>query len=149
MAVVYEAEQISLRRRVALKLLPQTAALDSRQRERFQLEARAAALIQHPNIIPVHAVGLEGDEHYFAMQFIDGPSLAAVIRVLRGRQAEPACGEDIPEPSLVDDLAAFEIAEALSSPIAGELRPQAAAGGTGEAGAGAAAGGGGGVRASC
>ncbi len=85
MAIVYEAEQIPLRRRVALKVLPYSAVPDSRQRERFQLEARAAALLNHPNIVPVYAVGSEGDQHYYAMRLIEGPSLAAVILELRRR----------------------------------------------------------------
>jgi hypothetical protein len=57
MGVVYEAEQLSLRRRVALKLLPFAAALDPRQLQRFKNEALAAAQLRHEHIVPVHAVG--------------------------------------------------------------------------------------------
>ena len=57
MGVVYEAEQISLRRRVALKVLPFAAAIDPRQLQRFKNEALAAAHLRHENIVPVHAVG--------------------------------------------------------------------------------------------
>src|SRR5262245_8316345 len=56
MGVVYEAEQISLGRRVALKVLPFAATMDSRQLQRFQNEARAAACLHHTNIVPVFAV---------------------------------------------------------------------------------------------
>src|SRR5436309_15685235 len=56
MGVVYEAEQISLRRRVALKVLPFAAAIDPRRLRRFQIEALAAAHVQHEKIVPVHAV---------------------------------------------------------------------------------------------
>src|SRR5262249_59560162 len=83
MGVVYEAEQLSLRRRVALKVLPFAAALDSRQRQRFQHEAQAAAQLHHTNIVPVHAVGCERGVHYYAMQFIEGQSLAAAVVQLR------------------------------------------------------------------
>src|SRR5580693_7919648 len=59
MGVVYEAEQISLRRRVALKVLPFAAAIDSRRLQRFKTEALTSAQIQHERIVPVHAVGCE------------------------------------------------------------------------------------------
>jgi WD40 repeat protein/serine/threonine protein kinase len=83
MGVVYEAEQVSLRRRVALKVLPFAAAIDPRQLQRFQLEAQAAAFLHHTHIVPVHAVGCERGVNYYAMQFIDGRTLADVIRELR------------------------------------------------------------------
>jgi serine/threonine protein kinase len=83
MGVVYEAEQISLRRRVALKVLPFAAALDAKQLQRFKNEALAAAGLQHPHIVPVHAVGSDRGVHYYAMQFIEGKSLAEVIAQLR------------------------------------------------------------------
>jgi serine/threonine protein kinase/WD40 repeat protein len=83
MGVVYEAEQLSLRRRVALKVLPLAGVLDPRQLQRFQNEARAAACLHHPNIVPVYFVGCERGVHYYAMQLIDGQTLAAHIRALR------------------------------------------------------------------
>ena len=64
MGVVYEAEQISLGRRVALKVLPFAAALDARQLQRFKNEAQAAACLHHTNIVPVFGVGCERDVHY-------------------------------------------------------------------------------------
>ena len=79
MGVVYEAEQISLGRRVALKVLPFAAALDPKQLQRFKNEAQAAAHLHHTNIVPVYAVGCERGVHYYAMQFIEGQTLAAVI----------------------------------------------------------------------
>src|SRR5262249_21708266 len=91
MGVVYEAEQLSLRRRVALKVLPFAAAIDPRQLQRFKNEALAAANLRHENIVPVHAVGEERGVHYYAMQFIEGQSLAALIAELRrGGRAEPS-----------------------------------------------------------
>jgi serine/threonine protein kinase len=83
MGVVYEAQQISLKRRVALKVLPFAAVLDPRQLQRFQNEAQTAACLHHTNIVPVHAVGSERGVHYYAMQFIEGQPLDAVIRDLR------------------------------------------------------------------
>jgi serine/threonine protein kinase len=95
MAVVYEAEQIPLRRRVALKVLPDLAARNASRREWFQVEARAAALLHHQHIVPVNAVGSQGDRHYYAMQLIEGPSLAAVIREPR-RRSDPRPADDGP-----------------------------------------------------
>jgi serine/threonine protein kinase len=84
MGIVYEAEQISLGRRVALKVLPFAATMDPRQLQRFHNEARAAAGLHHPNIVPVYAVGQERGVHYYAMQFIEGRTLADVIARQRG-----------------------------------------------------------------
>jgi serine/threonine protein kinase len=84
MGVVYEAEQLSLGRRVALKVLPFAATMDPRQLQRFHNEARAAAGLHHTNIVPVYAVGCERGVHYFAMQFIDGRTLAEFIDQQQG-----------------------------------------------------------------
>lgn len=83
MGVVYEAVQLSLGRRVALKVLPFAAALNAKQLQRFQTEAHAAAQLHHTNIVPVYAVGCDRGVHYYAMQVIDGRPLDAVIRELR------------------------------------------------------------------
>jgi len=94
MGIVYEAEQISLRRRVALKVLSLAGGLDARQLQRFRTEAQAAAQLHHTNIAPVYAVGCERGVHYYAMQFIDGPSLAEVIAALRQQVGLPLAGHD-------------------------------------------------------
>ena len=83
MGVVYEAEQESLGRRVALKVLPFAAVLDSRQLARFKNEAHAAALLQHQSIVPVYSVGCERGVHYYAMQYVEGRSLVELIAQLR------------------------------------------------------------------
>jgi serine/threonine protein kinase len=98
MGVVYEAEQISLRRRVALKVLPFAAAIDPRQLQRFQNEALAAGHLRHQNIVPVHAVGSDRGVHYYAMQFIDGRSLAALIAELRRAEGPADTSEPASEP---------------------------------------------------
>src|ERR1051326_2037098 len=64
MGVVYEAEQISLKRRVALKVLPFAATMDPRHLQRFHNEALAAASLDHPHIVKVHAVGQERGVHF-------------------------------------------------------------------------------------
>jgi eukaryotic-like serine/threonine-protein kinase len=92
MGVVYEAEQLSLNRRVALKVLPHTAALDPVQLQRFKNEAQAAAHLHHQNIVPVHAVGCEGGVYYYAMQFIEGQTLAGIIYDLRQMNSPAKAG---------------------------------------------------------
>jgi WD40 repeat protein/serine/threonine protein kinase len=91
MGVVYEAEQISLGRRVALKILPGHVARDRKALERFHREAKAAARLHHTNIVPVFEVGQEGDVAFYAMQFIQGQGLDQVIAELgrlRGRNRQ-------------------------------------------------------------
>jgi serine/threonine protein kinase/WD40 repeat protein len=104
MGVVYEAIQLSLGRRVALKVLPFVATLDGRQLQRFKNEAHAAAQLHHTNIVPVYAVGCERGVHYYAMQFIDGQTLAALIADLR-----QMAGLEAPAP---------RVAETATPPVA-------------------------------
>jgi serine/threonine protein kinase len=87
MGIVYEAVQLSLGRRIALKVLPFASALEPKRLERFKNEAQAAAHLHHPNIVPVYAVGCERGTHFYAMQFIEGQTLATAIAVLRERTA--------------------------------------------------------------
>ena len=84
MGIVYEAIQLSLGRRIALKVLPFASSLDAKHLQRFKNEAHAAAQLHHTNIVPVYAVGCERGVHFYAMQLINGRSLAAVIDELRG-----------------------------------------------------------------
>jgi eukaryotic-like serine/threonine-protein kinase len=87
MGVVYEAVQEALGRRVALKVLPPSASRKASAVQRFKREARAAARLHHPNIVPVFDVGLDGDTCYFAMQFIPGQGLDLVLEELRRLRA--------------------------------------------------------------
>lgn len=83
MGIVYEAVQLSLGRRVALKVLPFAATLDERHLRRFKNEASAAAQLHHTNIVPVYFVGSERGVNFYAMQLIEGHSLATVIQQVR------------------------------------------------------------------
>jgi serine/threonine protein kinase/tetratricopeptide (TPR) repeat protein len=110
MGVVYEAEQVSLGRRVALKVLPFAATMDPRQLQRFHNEARAAASLDHPHIVHVHAVGCERAVHFYAMQFIEGQTLAAVIADLRRAGGKPVPSEEQPTTPHVPEAPAADTA---------------------------------------
>jgi tetratricopeptide (TPR) repeat protein/tRNA A-37 threonylcarbamoyl transferase component Bud32 len=103
MGIVYEARQISLGRRVAVKVLPFAAVLDARQIARFKNEAQAAAQLQHPHIVPVYAVGVERGIHYYAMQLIEGQSLDRILARLRG-ECPPEIAATSAEDRSVDTL---------------------------------------------
>jgi serine/threonine protein kinase len=87
MGVVYEAEQVSLGRNVALKLLPPQILRDAQQRLRFEREARSAAKLHHTNIVPVFGVGEHDGTPYYVMQFIQGLGLDAVLDELKRLKA--------------------------------------------------------------
>jgi len=121
MGIVYEAVQESLGRHVALKVMPQYRLHDPNQLERFQREARAAAMLHHTNIVPVFGVGEHDGVHYYAMQYIHGQGLDAVLREvkrLRGfKTAEPAP----PSVPLGDPASAASVAlELMSGRFAGQ-----------------------------
>ncbi|HWP38343.1 MAG TPA: protein kinase [Gemmatimonadales bacterium] len=86
MAAVYLATELELHRKVAIKILPPEFSFGEGLVERFQREARTAAQLDHPNIIPIYRVGTAGRLLYFAMKYVEGRSLADV---LRERQALP------------------------------------------------------------
>jgi WD40 repeat protein/serine/threonine protein kinase len=104
MGIVYEAEQLSLGRRVALKILPFSAMLDPRQLQRFQNEARAAACLEHPNIVSVYSVGMERGVHFYAMRLIEGRNLAQVSERLRQYTQQPSFAS-ADKPSRPDSIA--------------------------------------------
>src|SRR5262249_23156467 len=89
MGVVYEAQQLSLGRHVAVKVLPPHALLDPRQLGRFRREARSAAKLHHTNIVPVFGVGEQDGLHYYVMQFIPGLGLDDVLEELKRLQPGP------------------------------------------------------------
>jgi eukaryotic-like serine/threonine-protein kinase len=120
MGVVYEAEQVSLGRRVALKVLPMAAGADTKQLARFQIEAQIAAALHHPHIVPIFAVGCDAGVHYYAMQLVQGRCLATVILERRRKAEDASCeaidaGQESRGPLAAREAArlAIEAAEAL------------------------------------
>jgi WD40 repeat protein/serine/threonine protein kinase len=131
MGVVYEAEQGSLGRRVALKVLSTQALASPQQARRFEREARAAGRLHHTNIVPVFGVGREDDTPYYVMQYIPGQPLSEVIvelRRLRDR-VTPVKGR----PG--DGMSAADVAHSLWSGAMSRAVNSGAPGGTGMAGA--------------
>ncbi len=129
MGVVYEAEQLSLGRRVALKVLPFAAVLDQRQLQRFKNEAQAAAQLHQNNILPVYSVGCERGVHFYAMQFVEGPTLADVIRELKGQRdggTEGPRGRGIAGTGEEEQHNATEPRPSGSDPIPNRARQEAA-----------------------
>jgi serine/threonine protein kinase len=108
MGVVYEARQVSLKRRVALKVLPPALGMSAQAKQRFEREAQAAAKLHHTNIVPVHAIGEDGGHHFYAMDLIDGQSLDRVLREMVDEGTNP-------------------LMEATVTQTVTELRPQVAA----------------------
>jgi hypothetical protein len=80
MGIVYLAREVRLDRSVAIKLLPPALAAQPALRERFVGEARTAAQLSHPHIIPIYAVDEVGDFVYFIMAYIEGETLAQRVR---------------------------------------------------------------------
>src|SRR2546430_4824427 len=80
MGVVYLAREVRLDRPVAIKLLPPSKASDPKLRERFLREARTAAKLSHPNVIPIHAVEEIAEFVFFAMAYIEGETLTERVR---------------------------------------------------------------------
>ncbi|MBN8527154.1 MAG: serine/threonine protein kinase, partial [Planctomycetes bacterium] len=85
MGMVYRARQLSLGRRVAVKTLSSALGGDPVQRARFEIEARAASLIQSPHVVAVHAAGSWDGTAYFVMEYIEGSDLGVLIEASRGR----------------------------------------------------------------
>lgn len=96
MGVVFEAIEIPLNRRVAVKVLDQRVVSDAVALQRFEREARAAATLHHTNIVPVFAIGSEHNVYFYVMPFIEGITLAELLSSLRARlkKAQTGLGQE-------------------------------------------------------
>jgi len=90
MGVVYKARQTDLDRAVAVKMILSSCLASADDVHRFEAEAKAAGSLQHPNIVGIHEAGEFRGQHYFAMDFIDGPSLADAMEQGRMEHAAAA-----------------------------------------------------------
>ncbi len=114
MGVVYEAEQVSLGRRVALKVLPAAALADARHRQRFEREARSVARLHHSHIVPVFGVGEHDGTPYYVMQFIAGLGLDQVVaELVRQRRPSDGVPPQGPETAARPDVSAVDVARSL------------------------------------
>jgi serine/threonine protein kinase len=124
MGIVYEAEQVSLGRHVALKVLSKELFKNAKHRLRFEREARAAAKLHHTNIVPVFGVGEDDGLGYYVMQFIQGLALDQVIdelkRIVAGSDSPNAASDRGALRVNRRDLSAADVAHALMS---GTLQP--------------------------
>jgi WD40 repeat protein/serine/threonine protein kinase len=127
MGIVYEAEQVSLGRHVALKVLPQQLLPNAKQRQRFEREARSAAKLHHTNIVPVFGVGMENGLRYYVMQYIPGLGLDAVLDEIRRLRQEKSAQDRSPVSSLSANAMARSLLTGDSQPPSG-IRPEAAQG---------------------
>jgi WD40 repeat protein/serine/threonine protein kinase len=128
MGVVYEAEQVSLGRHVALKVLPSQMLNDAKQRRRFEREARAAARLHHSNIVPIFGVGDHDETPYYVMQFIQGQGLDAVLDELRrlrsgaeGGNGQADFARTLSACAIGRDISAADVARSL---LTGRFDPQ-------------------------
>ncbi len=123
MGVVYEAIEIALGRRVALKVLPFAAAIDPRQIARFRVEAQAASHLNHPHVVPVYSVGCHGGVHFYAMRLVEGPTLADLIVGLREQKGAVAeiAGPSTPASATTWSFASASGTATRDRPFFGEV----------------------------
>jgi serine/threonine protein kinase len=120
MGIVFEARQLSLNRRVALKVLNSGLGLTSNAVQRFRREAEAAAKLHHTNIVPVYATGEHEGIHFYAMEMIDGPSLDQVIKQIKREtrlDTKPATPPELTETTPYYPCSATSVSELSSSSL--------------------------------
>jgi serine/threonine protein kinase len=135
MGVVYEAQQVSLKRKVALKVLSGQLGLTSQAVARFRREAEAAAKLHHTNIVPIYAIGEQDGTHYYAMELIEGPPLNVVINALRETSTEARSGRHGAAGALpawvIETVSGAALDGARPEPEASARDPASTADGTG------------------
>jgi serine/threonine protein kinase/tetratricopeptide (TPR) repeat protein len=119
MGVVYLAEQTSLGRRVALKLIRPEHLYFPGARARFTREAQAIAHLAHPGIVPVHTFGEAGGIPYLAMELVEGASLAAVLADLAHKRSEQLSGADLLDALSTRTGTTAQPSERAAMPFAG------------------------------
>ena len=123
MGIVFEAEQQSMGRRVALKVLPFAAMLDSTRLARFKNEIRAAGTLDHENVVSIYSVGEDRGVHFYAMQLVRGQSLARVIEQLRSdksRLGADSIGQAVTRSTETEALRTTIIDEKIRQSVAPE-----------------------------
>jgi serine/threonine protein kinase len=92
MGVVYRARQLDLDRDVAVKVIAPEFVEDPQSRDRFLMEARAAGAVEHPNVVPVHHVGVADGQAYLVMRYVPGDNLRTVVRREQALSPSQAAG---------------------------------------------------------
>jgi serine/threonine protein kinase len=116
MGIVYEARHLPLEKLVALKVLPVRKLMDAGQLDRFFREARTAAGLSHTNIVPVFDVGQVEGIPYYAMQYIEGRSLSAILHIMQSTATREAPERSSSDSSLVADSQTQAFPEPGTSP---------------------------------
>ncbi len=119
MGIVFEAEQESLGRRVALKVLPRQALLERRHLARFKREARLASRLHHTNIVQVYGVGDEDGFHYYVMQYVRGVGLDKIVGRLGRVAGSPAPAQASEGPTGDNDEANAELLDLIWESLVG------------------------------
>src|ERR1017187_9462078 len=113
MGVVYEAEDLKLGRRVALKFLPQGPGHDARALERFEREARAASALEHPNICPIYQFGEHEGQPFIVMQLLRGQTLKGCLAAVRNQGPASSQAKALPLDQVLD--IGIQIADGLEA----------------------------------
>ncbi|MCX7013604.1 MAG: protein kinase, partial [Candidatus Sumerlaeota bacterium] len=115
MGAVYAAEQVSLGRRVALKVLSPHVGAPGSHGDRFRREAEAAARLNHPSIVSIYAQGNQDNLWYYAMELIEGESLDRLVARLRS-SASPQPTESVDPFAVTEKLSATELGSQAAAP---------------------------------
>ncbi len=102
MGIVYLAEDTKLKRKVAIKFLPNYIKADAEERKRFEIEAQAAASLNHPNIATIYAIEEADDQSFIVMEFIEGKELKDIV-------GHEHVGAEYIQPLRIDDIIMYAI----------------------------------------